>query len=207
MDLLAQLDKLAEQCARIAGKDNQLQFLDALQHMRTYQIPLRKAVKYLGPEAMVWHHLAALVVYIAVYQKPGTLTAASLTPWSLHAIFWTIHTFTPVSTDSLMWLLVLYNLSLYAVGGICLDCWLRLGPSVMPKAAAFGTLLLVSANYFGYCRDYSGKYCLLASTGSMSELMLKCVVVMLTPPALFALAHIMLRRRRSGAILKSFLPQ
>lgn len=56
-------------------------------------------------------------------------------------------------------------------------------------------------------RDYSGKYCLLASTGSMSELMLKCVVVMLTPPALFALAHIMLRRRRSGAILKSFLPQ
>lgn len=53
MDLLAQLDKLAEQCARIAGKDNQLQFLDALQHMRTYQIPLRKAVKYLGPEAMV----------------------------------------------------------------------------------------------------------------------------------------------------------
>lgn len=90
----------------------------------------------------VWHHLAALVVYIAVYQKPGTLTAASLTPWSLHAIFWTIHTFTPVSTDSLMWLLVLYNLSLYAVGGICLDCWLRLGPSVMPKAAAFGEQVL-----------------------------------------------------------------
>ena len=78
------------------------------------------------------------MVYMAVYKKPGTLTAASLTPWGLHAIFWAIHTFTPVSTDSLMWLLVLYNLSLYAVGGICLDYWLRRGPRVMPKAGAFG---------------------------------------------------------------------
>ena len=95
-----------------------------------------------GCGLQVWHHLAALVVYIAVYQKPGTLTAASLMPWGLHAIFWTIHTFTPISTDSLMWLLVLYNLSLYTVGCICLDCWLRLGPKVMPKAVAFGEQLL-----------------------------------------------------------------
>ena len=54
-------------------------------------------------------------------------------------------------------------------------------------------------------RDYSGKYCLVAST--MSELMLKCVMVMLAAPALFALAHIMLIRRRSEAVSKSFLPE
>ena len=53
-------------------------------------------------------------------------------------------------------------------------------------------------------RDYSGKYCLLATT--MSELMLKCIMIMLTPPALFALAQTMLRRRRSGVVSKSFLP-
>ena len=38
MDLLVQLDKLAEQCVRLAGKDNVLQLVDTLQHMRTYQV-------------------------------------------------------------------------------------------------------------------------------------------------------------------------
>ena len=138
-----------------------------------------------SPEAcgglQVWHHLAALVVYVAVYKKPGTLTAASLTPWGLHAIFWTIHTFTPIPTDSLMWLLVLYNLSLYAVGGICLDCWLRLGPSVMPKAAAFGEQVLqvqlACALHHACCRAEQGLQVLPASGTAIS-----C-----TPGPLFAL--------------------
>ena len=68
---------------------------------------------------------------------------------------------------------------------------LRLAPFLMPSIAA------------AY-RDYSGKYCLLAST--TSELMLKCVMVMLMPPTLFALAHTMLRRRRCGVVSKSLLP-
>ena len=46
--LFAQLKKLAEKAARFAGQDNQLQLVDALLHMRTYQIPLREAVMYLA---------------------------------------------------------------------------------------------------------------------------------------------------------------
>ncbi|KAJ3211418.1 hypothetical protein HDU67_004547 [Dinochytrium kinnereticum] len=124
-------------------------------HSGFYLVELYVTEMWTGYTPMAIHHTLALVIFWSVYREPNSLSVTCLTPFVVHAFYWSLG----AEMDPLLYL---YNWLLLICGVVGLhNYFVQTDPMERPigPILPLSVILVCWTNYFTYCYAYQGKVC------------------------------------------------
>ncbi|KAJ3097900.1 hypothetical protein HDU97_004478 [Phlyctochytrium planicorne] len=132
----------------------QFQFL-LLSHGAFYVVELYVTNMFRAFTPMSIHHAVAILIFVSVYREPNSISVACITPFLVHAFYWSCGATSDELLYTYNWLLLLCGITGIHQYFLELDPKYRIISPVLPLS-----VLVVSwTNYFTYCHSYFGTMC------------------------------------------------